>query len=247
MINPDAEVNRLRSYLSQRDWYQTEIDEICDLCHNDINEIMLDIISNAVAEATDYAIELGAEEFIEDLDVVEIGGGYMIGTRSGKTDYSVPERKMLPDLVKNGEVSEDGDRYKVIPVGKDSGTHQPRDIFSVLQQRDRVLQDARKTLNQQSLDNRSERAQRIAGQWRCIIAEKMKQVADAKPKTIESPINKRVDFRTASEKQDPDTTWVIPAKEMDMTGYLMDMNKRIQDNIYQSVMFIVESYEKEFA
>jgi hypothetical protein len=109
------------------------------------------------------------------------------------------------------------------------------------------LQDARKTLNQQSLDNRSERAQRIAGQWRGIIAEKMKQVADAKPKTIESPINKRVDFRTASEKQDPDTTWVIPAKEMDMTGYLMDMNKRIQDNIYQSVMFIVESYEKEFA
>ncbi len=244
MINPDAEVNRLRSFLSQRDWYQTEIDEICELCHNDINEIILDIISNAVAEASDYAIELGAEEFLEDLDVSEIGGGYMIGTKSGKTDYSIPERQMLPDLVKNGEVSEDGDRYKVIPVGGRSETTQPRDIFSVLRQRDQVLKEARRTINQQSLDNRSERAQRIAGQWRGILSEKMKQVAQSKPK-IESPI-KKPEFKTASEKQDPNTAWVIPAKEMDMTGYLMDINKRIQESIYQSVMFIVESYEKEF-
>ena len=75
----------------------------------------------------------------------------------------------------------------------------------------------------------------------------MQQVAQSRPRSeIQSPI-KKPEFRTASEKQDPDTTWVIPAKEMDMTGYLMDMNKRIQENIYQSVAFIVESYEKEFA
>jgi hypothetical protein len=246
MINPDAEVNRLRSYLSQRSWMPSEIDEICDLASNDINEIILDIVSNAVAEATDYAIELGAEDFVEDLDVLEIGGGFMIGTRSGKTDYSTPEIKMLPDLVKNGDISEDGNRYKVIPIGKESTARQPRDIFSVLRSRDSMLQEARRNLNQQALDKRSARAQQMAGHWRDIVARKMQErVAVVKPK--ETTTIKKPEFKTASEKQDPETQWVIPAKEMDMTGFLMDINKRIQDSIYSSVMYIVDSYEKEFA
>lgn len=246
MINPDAEINRLRSSLNQRGWLPTEVDEICDLASNDINEIILDIVSSSVAEATDYALDIGAEEFVEDLDVIEVGGGFMISTRSGKTDYSTPARKMLPDLVKGGEVSEDGDRYKVIPVGSKSTTRMPKDIFDTLQQRDSVLQEARAALNQQSLDNRSERAGKMASHWKTVISRKLEErVAANKPQRV-ATIGKP-SFKTASEKQDANTQWVIPAKEMDMTGYLMDMNKRIQDSIYSSVMLIVENYEREFA
>lgn len=245
MINPDAEINRLRSYLGQRNWMPNEIDGILDLASNDINEIILDIVSNAVAEATDYAMDIGAEEFIEDLDVIEVGGGFMISTVSGKTDYSIPERKMLNNLLKNAEVSEDGNRYKVIPVGGIKKTSQSRDIFSVMRQRDSVLQEARSALNNQALNNRSARAQTMAGHFRNIIANKMSERMVSKPRVTETRV--KPEFRTASDKQDENTQWVIPAKEMDLTGYLMDMNKRIQDSIYSSVMFIIESYEKEFA
>jgi len=246
MINPDAELNRLRSYLGSRNWVPNEVEDIVQLATRDVNEIMLDIISNAVAEVTDYAADLGAEEFIEEMDVVEIGGGFMISTLSGRSDYSIPERRMMSDLLKGAKIAEDGSRYKVIPIGKTSTTKQPRDIFSVMQQRDSVLQEARQSLNQQALDHRSARAQTMASHFKDIINRKLQErVRLSKPSTSsakEQPI-----FRTVSDKQDESTQWVIPAKEMDMTGYLMDMNKKIQDSIYSSVLFIVESYEKEFA
>ena len=245
MINPDAEISRLRSYLDQRDWMPAEIDDILDLASNDINEIILDIVSNAVAEATDYALDLGAEEFIEDMDVIEVGGGFMISTLSGKTDFSIPERKMLNDLLKNAKVSKDGNRYKVIPVGGTESSQQPRDIFTVMRNRDSMLQEARATLNNESLDRRSARAQTMASHFRNIISSKLKERVIPRDRQVETRV--KPNFRTASDKQDENTQWVIPAKEMDMTGYLMDMNKRIQESIYSSVMFIVESYEKEFA
>jgi len=266
MINPDAEINKLRSFLGQRGWMQSEIDEICDLAANDINEAVLDIVSNAIAEITDYAIDIGAEEFIEDIDIIDTGSGYMISTISGKTDYSLPEMKMLPDLVKNGEVSADGSRYRVIPIGgRSSGNRddsaresistvgrnkfegrQARDIFTILQQKDNALQQARRDINQNALNNRSERAQALASHWRDIIKSKAQQhTSSVQSKRTERAANP--EFRTASEKQDPQTQWVIPAKEMDMTGYIMDMNKQIHDGIYESVMFIISSYEKEFA
>jgi hypothetical protein len=266
MINPDAEINRLRSFLGQRGWMQSEIDEICDLVANDINEVILDIVSNAIAETTDYALDIGAEEFIEDIDIIDTGSGYMISTISGKTDYSVPEMKMLPDLVKNGEVSADGDRYRVIPIGGRSSDNrddnaqegistvgrnkfenrQARDIFTMLQQKDATLQQARRNINQNALNNRSQRAQALASHWRDVIKSRTQQhTSSVQSKRAGQDANP--EFRTASEKQDPQTQWVIPAKEMDMTGYIMDMNKRIQDGIYESVMFIISSYEKEFA
>lgn len=246
MINPDAEINRLRSYLGQKNWMPSEIEEILDLASRDMNEILLDIISNAVAEATDYAVDIGAEEFVEDLDVIETGGSFMISTRSGKTDYSIPERKMLNDLVKNGKTAADGSKYKVIPVGKEDTTRQPRDIFTMLRQKESILQEARRSLNEQALDKRSVRAQHMAGHFRNVISRKLEErVASVQPKKVTT--TKQVEFRTASSNQDPNTSWVIPAKELDLTGYLMDMNKRVQDSIYSSVMLIVESYEKEFS
>jgi len=244
MINPDAEINGLRSYLSQRNWLQSEVEDILGLALNDINEIILDIVSTAVADATDYAIELGAEEFIEDMDIIEVGGAFMISTVSGKTDYSIPERKMLHDLLKNAKISEDGHRYKVIPIGSTETKRQPRDIFSVMRQRDSVIQEARSALNSQALESRSARAQTMASRFRSIINSKL--TAQVSPGTIEAKAKVKPEFRTVSDKQDENTQWVLPAKEMDLTGYLMDANKGIQESIRSSVLFIIESYEREF-
>ena len=246
MINPDAELSKLRMYLQDKGWYGNEIEEIVDLASRDINNIMLDVISNAVAEATEHAEELGADEFIKEMDVVDFGGGFIITTLSGKTDFSTPAKKMLPDLVKHGKVSEEGHRYRVIPVGSKKEIKQPKNIFSSLQAQQLAQQEARASLLESNIDNRSTRAKHMADHFRSIMSRRLDDMrAQSGPKTYES--TGEVKFRTASEKQDPNTQWVIPAVKMDMTGYLMDMNSRIEDTISSSISYIIESYEKEFA
>lgn len=246
MINADAELNRLRSQLNNSNWLPQEIDEIVDEASSDINEAILDIVSSAVADITDYAIELGAEEFLEDLDVVDVGGGFMITTRSGKTDYSFPERQMLPDLLKNAEISKEGKRYKVIPIGT-SNRSPGRDIFSSMQQVQAAQQEARARIIQNNLDKRSQRAQAMASHFRSIISDKLQQLHQQRQLRREKTANVNpVKFVTASEKQDPTTNWVLPAKELDITGALMDMNKRIEEQVYEAVTSIISVYEAEF-
>src|SRR5687768_16788256 len=158
MINPDAEINRLRYYLTQKNWLPHEVDQICDLVSRDVNEVILDIVASAVADATEYAESIGASEFIDEMDVIEVGGSFMVTTISGKLDYSQPEKQMLPHLLKNAKTSADGSRYRVIPVGGKKTETIPANIFSVLQDRQSRLREARAALQQYNEDTRSARA-----------------------------------------------------------------------------------------
>lgn len=245
-MNPDFELMRLKNYLSSKNWAPAEIDSIMDVAARDINEVILDIIAETVAEATDYAASIGAEEFIEELDVAEVGGSFMILTRSGKTDFSIPELKMLPHLLKNAKEGENG-KYKVIPVGSKKTSYRNRDIFSVLRQRDSMIKEARASLIESNLDKRSARAQQMASTWRTTMATRIQErLSMIKREAVVEP-SQQVEFRTASEKQDPETSWVIPARDMDMTGYLMDLNKSMQDLMSRACTQIVEASEREFA
>ena len=78
MVNPDAELHRLRYTLSNSGWSIGEIDQIVDEASRDVNELILDIVSNAVAQATDYAQDIGAEEFMCDLINLEHAFDYNI-------------------------------------------------------------------------------------------------------------------------------------------------------------------------
>jgi len=250
-MNPDAELQKLRWSLSNGGWLPNELDEIIDIASRDINESILNIVSNAIAEITDYAIDIGAEEFIGDVDVQEIGGGFIITTRSGTMDYSTPERHMLPDLVRNGKVSEEGYKYQVIPIGAKKKVKPIRNIFNTMRDQVADQQEARASLLQNSMDNRSARAQHMASQFKSIITDRLQQLHAQRASAAAAEGNYNtggaVKFATASEKQDAATQWVLPAKEMDMTGYIMDTNKRIEEAIRVSVDYIVSSYEREFA
>ena len=131
MINPDAEVDRLRHTLMQEGYDLADADLICDAASDDINELMLDIAANAITEATEYAAQIGAEDFIDDIDVIPSGGIFIVTTRSKRTDYSEPERKMLLDLIKNGENAADGSKYKVIPITKTEKLNIPANMFEL--------------------------------------------------------------------------------------------------------------------
>ncbi len=243
MINPDAEVMRLRAYLGSQGWYPQEIDDICDLAYADINEVMLDVVSNAVATATEHAEELGAFEFIDEMDVIEIGSGFMVSTISGRTDYSTPEHQMLPDLLRGGKVSEDGSRYRVIPIGGDRTSTTPKNIFATMQQQQLDQSEARASLIENNMDKRSARAQQMASHFRDLINRRR---GSSENKRSNSRSSGDVQFRTASDKQDATTQWVQPAVDMDMTEFLMDLNRGIEETLHESIILIIQTYEKEF-
>ena len=51
-----------------------------------------------------------------------------------------------------------------------------------------------------------------------------------------------VTFKTASSKQDPATSWVLPPKEQDMTGVLMDINANLRSTIEEIVRQAIMKY-----
>jgi hypothetical protein len=218
------------------DWEAYEIEQILDEAAADVNEIILDIIENAVAQTVDYAQEQGIDAFIEDVDVVESGGIYQIWTVSGVTDYSTPERQMLPDLLK-------GRDHVTIPI-------QPKkkrvrgDIFSVQQERQARLNEARQALMENDRNGRSIRAGEIAARFRSVLASRGPAVRNDR-KVAEST-GEPPEFRTASIKQDPNTQWVYPAQDLDMTGFIMNINEDIRRTIEDLVPRLIDSYVEEY-
>lgn len=254
MLNPDAEINRFRSSLMAKGIDYEQIDMVVDAVSTDINEAILDVVASAMEDTAIYAADLGAEEFIEEMDLQEIGGSFQIVTISGKTDYSTPKTQMLPHLIKNGEIAEDGSKYKVIPMRegkKESGTI-GKSIFESQQALQKSIQMARESLRNGLRQGQSPRATEMTQRFREIARQRVaaRKSFYSLPKlstggTSTSP-EPTPEFRTASSKQDPNTQWVIPARDLDMTGFLMDINKRIQDEIYHSVNTIISEYERIF-
>lgn len=247
MINPDAEVDRLRMTLMHAGYDLSDADLICDAASDDINELMLDIASNAITEATEYAAQIGAEDFIEDIDVVPTGGTFMITTRSGRTDYSEPERKMLPDLVKGGKMAADGSQYKVIPIKKTEKASIPTSMFDMLRDQQQQQTAAKNALKQELVVGRAKSQGSMQERMRALVnntrASRKGFYESSRPKVISTD----VEFRTASDKQDADTTWVRPERELDMTGFLMELNNKIEHVLFDSVRFLVDSYQEEYA
>lgn len=243
MLNPDLEIDRLRWRLAERDWLPEEVDQICDDAASEINSIILDVVANASAEAIDHAESIGASDFLSDIEISEVGSYFHIATRSGKTDYSRDRKVMLPSLLKNAETAKDGTRYKVIPI-RDKGAEQMKpsnDMYNTMKQMQKAQETARSSLKDNNRNNRSARANFMADQFRVSMRQAM-NVNQSKPAET-GPVS----FRTATSKQDPNVDWVIPEKDMDLTQYLDDLNRRIDETIDSSVLLIIESYEKEFS
>lgn len=239
MINPDFELNRLRWSLHNKQWLPEEVDQIIDTATQEIDNIILDVISNASADAISYAETIGAEEFIADIDIVQEGSLYFVRTRSGKTDYSIPRIENLPNLLRNGKMSKDGSIYKVIPM-RDKVAKNLTSSFQMQLQQQSQIDAARDTIVEANKNNRSIRANTMADQFRQNLA---KTIGSRKKDDVRGPVSS---FRTVSSKQDPKSDWVIPEKERDMTQYLLELNDRIKDSVEGAVITIINFYQQEY-
>lgn len=61
-----------------------------------------------------------------------------------------------------------------------------------------------------------------------------------------APKGSKVNFRTATSKQNRNTQWVQPAKEKDFTEDLAEINKMLTDSYDDVVLGIIRSYEEGF-
>ena len=242
MINPDFELERLRWNLQNRDLTQYEIDTVCRQASEDVNAIILDIISNAASEAVSHAESIEAWDFISDMDVGQDGWVYVVKTKSGLTDYSIDAVHNLPNLLKNAKTAADGSKYKVIPMKEKSNKRViGTSSADVMAAQTDAANAARQSLRDRQGD-RSARANVMAENFRQQIAQRM-QARKEDDKRTEGPTT---GFRTATSKQDAASQWVIPEKNRDMTQYLLDLNDRIKSTVEDSVMQIINSYQQEY-
>ena len=234
------DIERLRFALSRNQVPNIEIQYICDDAEGEINETLLSIVSNAVSEAIDHALDIGADGFIDDVQILPDSNGlYQISTHSGILNYSKPEKQMLSHLLKNAKTSQDGHKYKVIPISQND-TRVEQSMFSTLQARQDAMDDSRAALREQARN-------RKLGITEALRVNISKQTSAAR--TVRSGSHAKtgaVEFRTASDRQDPLKAWVIPEKEADMSDYIQELNNKIADQAREAIKQLIDSYYSQY-
>lgn len=221
-----TKINMLRQHLRSIGLDATETEGLCDEARKEIGEQMKSIVSSAVVEAENEGSAIGADEFLSQIRL-DVDSGYIqISTDSGQLDFSLPPTPMLPWMLKNAKVAKDGSRYKVIPVGQSTGSKPKpaaKDIMSGL---------GALNSSESNLDSMAEAmAQAFTGGASKKMADRQAPPSAGKP-----------EFRIASDKQDAARQWVAPAKDLDMSGMVMQLNNRMREEVDRVCDEIIERY-----
>lgn len=196
----------------------------------ELHDSVMQIVENAVREAEDYGSSIGAEEFLSQIKLDASSGYIEVSTDSGMTDFSQPAYPMLPWLLKNAKTAKDGTRYKIIPIGGTSSSSKPKP----------QAKDISAGLNAMSGGTLSttNMAEEMASAFGLGASSGITEIQ--KPVSLEKP-----EFRTATSKQDATRQWVLPAKDLDMTGTLMTVNATIRSEVDKACTNIINKYEAE--
>ena len=240
MINVDFELDRLKDDLRWKGYNINDVDHVVNLARQDVYDAIQDIVDNAMLEAAQIGEAIGADDFVEQLQVTRKGGNYHIATLTGKTDFSEPPFPMLPKLLKNAKTSKKGVRYQHIPIKEKQGVNS-----NILDMRARAAQERKEEVQRrkQERDN-ARRSGSFRGTTPITGLSKAKAYLESKRQQAASNRTGAVTFRTATSKQDPSTKWVRPEKKMDMTGVLRDINDRIDRDIESVTLSIIENYKE---
>jgi len=247
VIHPQFEVDRLKQTLIFKGLSESEANELSTLAMQDISEAMNSLAFDAASQAAEAGMSMGAEKFVEQIQIIDVGGIFKVATSSGKTDFSLPPFPMLPRLLKNAKVAKDGSLYRVIPVGSKSASRK-RNLTT--------LSDVQQDINKQHVVDLETRKQ-ILKEARSISLtggssafsglQKAQQLLSRNRQTAkkaEAPAAGHTTFRTASSKQDPNQKWVLPEKKLNMRVILDDINRQLEVEIQHMVQDVVNSYEE---
>ena len=117
MVNVFFELNRLRTTLHERGVDQRTINNVVAKAKREIDDAVEEQGGAAIELAVEAGVQKRSPEFINELRLDTLN--FEVSTDSDRLDFSEPPKPMLPYLLKNAKISEDGSSlYKIIPVGK---------------------------------------------------------------------------------------------------------------------------------
>ena len=240
MFDLHPRIGRFRVELISAGFLSIEADEIIDGLNNEISVHVRDLVIDAVDNAISVASNMGADKFIDDVTVDSTGYIYRITTRSGQTDYSTLSIDMKPHLLKSGKVSNSGKRYRRVPLEDRSAAN---DMFDVQaeqhfqQERERRDRAATNRVANEIFPANNDIAQSVND-----MAAARKRFYDMKEaKHVRGEIN----IRTVSDDS-PADSWIIPARDLDMTTHLYSINEQLAASIDAVIENTVDFYAEEF-
>lgn len=245
MLDPNAEIMRLRQRLRFKNLSESVIDSICDEAAMEISNRTSDILADAMNEAVNAGGDAMSVDFIDEIRAVRSGSSFRITTDSGHTDFSEAPFPMLPSLLKNAKVAKDGSLYKVIPIKQKSGTKDNSGIAKTTEAAMQNINNARRAAKDaQTEDSRNYSSPNaMKGMDTVAAMQEMSKTRNSNKKTKQRSNEPTINFRTASSKQDPNTQWVNPGRKIDMSAPLNNINADLQDSIDKAIDDVVRQYE----
>lgn len=242
------EIEGLRQRLRLRNIDEYVIDDIIVQVARDISDASTDLLADAMEDAVRAGQDKRSFKFINEVKVIQDSNNFRIGTDSGKTDFSEPPFPMLPKLLKNAKIAQDGSQYKVIPI-RAKGDNTAGGRTSV------TTEAALKNINESRRAAKEARDARDDGYVGTLTPDAMKgmstfaalQAINEARKSFPTMTTKSTEpvmaFRTASSKQDPNTKWVNPGKSVNMDTALHDINSRLQYSLDNVITDTINRYE----
>jgi hypothetical protein len=238
MLDAGHELEMLKNKLMSRGFSYSEANGICEQASNSMRDAIVDIIADTLQDVVTESEDGTSHKFVQEAMAIRDGSLFKISTSSGRTDFSEPSFPMLPRLLSNAKVSKDGSRYRRVPIRKKiSDSSLPK-----------TVENAVKQINQQREQLKSEKTARLEKRRGGIsdpvdsITQIKTYVSDQPEKRFNNSQSSATEFRTASDKQDPNATWIYPAKKADMTEVLEKANIQLQDRIDRAISNILSEY-----
>lgn len=244
MIDPNAEIQRLRQRLLLKGMPNTIADQICDDVAIEISRRTSDILADAMNDAVNAGGDAMSIDFIDEIRAVRSGASFDIITDSGKTDFSEPPFPMLPKLLQNAKVAKDGSLYKVIPIKQKSGSKR-NDVSMTTEAAYSNIENARRRAKEErDLNNRdSSSPDALQGMSTISAMQTISKSRQANAKANSKNNAPAIAFRTASSKQNAASSWVHPGRSIDMSRALANINANLHDSIDKAIEEIIRMHE----
>lgn len=247
MLNPRFELDRLRSTLTNKGIQEDQVNFLCDNASKDINIGITQAVADALEAATEAGLAVGAYDFVDQLRAGQTGDGFQVMTESGNTDFSYPPLQMMASLLKNPKVAKDGTLYKVIPMGGNAPSTQQvfrnqSDAQANIASSKRQAMESWK--DQKAAPGTSDPTSMPLQFSGIAMAQKAQERNQMIKQQRREKVSRGTSFRTVTSKQNPQTQWVLPAKDMNMTDKLEAINSQLTAAIDDLVFNIVRYYEE---
>lgn len=248
MLDPNYEIDMFKQRLRFKNLTEIVIESICADVAHDIISISTDLLANAMEEAVQAGAEAKSVQFINELKVVQSGMQFAVGTESGRHDFSEPPFPMLPKLLKNAKIAQDGSQYKVIPIRNKGAKRSTGRIEVTTEAALKNINEARKAAKELRDElgddyHASLTPDVLKGMSTFAALQAINSVRKAFPTMNQKSTEPVMAFRTASSKQDPGSKWVNPGREVKMGNILHDINSRLQDQLDQTILDVIRRHE----